>query len=80
MNILKHRAIGLSLLAVFTAAMSACSSTAVAVNSDSNLDDKSYVTGSRLPRKGAQPVTPADQEFAREALRQQKLEQLGSVK
>jgi len=68
--------VGAGLLCLITA----CSSPDLKKAADQDVDDKSYMTGSRIPRKGAQPVGVTDKSFAEEALRQQRASQLGSTK
>ncbi|RQO63473.1 hypothetical protein DBR47_02770 [Paucibacter sp. KBW04] len=77
---LSLRSLGLTATLIGVGALSACSSPA---NLKSAADDdvqRTYVTGSRIPYKGAQPIAKADKEFAKDALREQNAIMSGSIK
>lgn len=80
MKSLSLRSLSLMGMLFGTVALSACSTPD---NLKSAADDdvqRTYVTGSRIPYKGAQPVAKGDKEFAKDALREQNAIMSGSIK
>ncbi|MBT9492764.1 MAG: hypothetical protein IV107_10545 [Paucibacter sp.] len=57
---------------LLSALASACSSTGDGKDQDLD-DDRTYVTGTRIPYKGAQPIKNLDKNDVRESIRQQDL-------